>query len=73
MMGWIKAAPLLLLGVMLLWTNWQRMTQQEQLIEQQQHIRLVDTQIASLTESLMTKCRNWTNSSNRPTPTSRHT
>ncbi|EAA3680066.1 holin [Salmonella enterica subsp. houtenae] len=55
MMGWMKAAPLLLLGVMLLWTNWQRMTQQEQLIEQQQHIRLADTQIASLTESLMTK------------------
>ncbi|BDI51945.1 Rz-like lysis system protein LysB [Escherichia coli] len=57
MMGWMKAAPLLLLGVMLLWTNWQRMTQQEQLIEQQQHIRLADTQIASLTESLMTKVR----------------
>ncbi len=49
MMGWMKAAPLLLLGVMLLWTNWQRMTQQEQLIEQQQHIRLADTQIASVT------------------------
>lgn len=55
MMGWMKAAPLLLLGVMLLWTNWQRMTQQGQLIEQQQHIRLADTEISSLTESLMTK------------------
>lgn len=34
MMSWMKTAPLLLLSVMLLWTNWQRMTQQEQLIEQ---------------------------------------
>lgn len=35
MMGWIKAAPLLLLGVMLLWTNWQQMNQQERLIERE--------------------------------------
>lgn len=42
MMSWMKTAPLLLLSVMLLWTNWQRMTQQEQLIEREQKIRLAD-------------------------------
>ncbi len=57
MMVWLKAAPILLLGVILLWTNWQRMTQQEQLIEREQQIRLGAARIATLTASLMTKVK----------------
>jgi len=54
-MGWIKSAPLLLLGVMLLWTNWQRQSQQTELTRQQEKLELADAQITTLTESLMVR------------------
>ncbi|MGR3754418.1 Rz-like lysis system protein LysB [Edwardsiella anguillarum] len=60
MIVWLKAAPLLLLGAILLWTNWQRMTQQEQLIEREQQIRLDAARITTLTASLMTKVQELT-------------
>ncbi len=47
-MIWLKAAPLLVLSMALLWTQWQRMKQQEKLFE-------ADAQVTRLSESLMIK------------------